>query len=199
MEPRAGPSRGEHLGRRPEPTTSSLLDSEPASQHSRLTRPPAVPRKPLLGDDASAQRTLGPPPRFRTSLLGTSGLCPDAAAGAATPSAHIPPPCPPSPSLSQDKRHRRPAMRAQHESGQGRAGQAGHPAVKREPEHETGAHGETVSLPQPPKMCTVWGQEHREALAWPPGTPTWAGGWQPGSPPQCRVGSGFRDWSTAGQ
>ena len=71
--------------------------------------------------------------------------------------------------------------------------------MKREPEHETGAHRETMSLCQSPKLSTVWGQELREALAWATGTHTWAGGWQLGSPPQCRVGSGFRDWSTAGQ
>lgn len=82
---------------------SSLLDSEPASQHSRLTRPPAVPRKPLLRDDASAQRTHGTPPHFWTSLLGTSGLCPHAAAGAATPSAHIPPPVLPGPGCPKIK------------------------------------------------------------------------------------------------
>lgn len=32
-----------------------------------------------------------------------------------------------------------------------------------------GAHRKTVSLPQPPKMSTVWGQEHRGGPCLAPG------------------------------
>lgn len=131
------PHEGTSGQRRPEPTTSRSWT--PSLQASTAGPHPATccPQETLLG---MTIRPAHPSALLRAFdlLLGTSGLCPDAAAGAATLSPH-PSPCPPSPSLSQDK-DRRPAMRAQHESGQG--GQA----TSRAPSCEEGTRAQRRGL-----------------------------------------------------